>query len=115
MSRTALITGASSGIGRGAAIRLAEQGWHILAHGRNQTALTETIEKVEAAGGTGDTFCAEMGEMDEVAALANWATSAPGWMPSFIARRNSPMARYRPNDLTIGTNPLTRCCVPRSA
>lgn len=77
MSRTALITGASSGIGRGAAIRLAEQGWHILAHGRNQTALTETIEKVEAAGGTGDTFCAEMGKMDEVAALANWATSAP--------------------------------------
>ncbi len=75
MARTALITGASSGIGRGIAIRLASDGWRILAQGRRQEALQDTIECVKNAGGTGDAFTAEMGNMDEVAALADWAKS----------------------------------------
>ncbi|RLK00016.1 SDR family NAD(P)-dependent oxidoreductase [Ruegeria conchae] len=73
MAETALITGASSGIGRATAIDLASKGWNILAHGRREQALQETIAMVEAAGGTGEWFAAEMGDMTSVAALADWA------------------------------------------
>ena len=75
MAKTALITGASSGIGRGAAIRLAADGWNILAHGRRKDALAETLDEVRAAGGTGEALVAEMGDMDAVARLADRAIS----------------------------------------
>ena len=75
MAKTALITGASSGIGRGTAIRLASKGWHILAHGRQQDALDETLALVRQAGGTGEAFIAEMGDMTAVKDLAGWASS----------------------------------------
>ena len=75
MTKTALITGASSGIGRGAAVRLAADGWHILAHGRNPDTLDETLAAIEQAGGTGESFQAEMAKMDDVAKMADWATS----------------------------------------
>lgn len=75
MVKTALITGASSGIGRGLAVRLASEGWHILAHGRREEALQETLALVNKSGGTGASFVAEMGAMEDIAALADWATS----------------------------------------
>lgn len=75
MKKTALITGASSGIGRGTAIRLASDGWHILAHGRRRDALQETLDLVDAAGGSGTYFTAEMGDMEAIAALGEWANS----------------------------------------
>ena len=73
MVKTALITGASSGIGRASAIMLASEGWKILAHGRREDALQDTLEMVGAAGGSGEFFAAEMGDMCAVAALAEWA------------------------------------------
>lgn len=73
MGKTALVTGASSGIGRGAAEKLGSEGWHIFAQGRREGALRETRELVNAAGGTCDIFTAEMGDMDAVASLADWA------------------------------------------
>ena len=75
MSKTALITGASSGIGRGTAVALASEGWHILAHGRSMDALKETLEMVIDAGGTGEFFQAEMGNMDALSGLSSWAIS----------------------------------------
>ncbi len=73
MSKRALIAGASGGIGRAIATRLARDGWHILAHGRRADALQETAQAVEAAGGSADTFQAELTDLGEVADLAGWA------------------------------------------
>ncbi|MEM1317475.1 MAG: SDR family oxidoreductase, partial [Pseudomonadota bacterium] len=47
MSKIALVTGASSGIGRNAALSLAKAGWTVVGTGRRQDALDETGTKIE--------------------------------------------------------------------
>lgn len=73
MTKSVLIVGASGGIGRGIAVRLAGEGWSIRAHGRNLDALQETLAEVDAAGGAGDSFQAELTDPEQVDALADWA------------------------------------------
>lgn len=74
MVKNALVVGASGGIGRGIAVRLAREGWHILAHGRNSEALSKTLEAVREAGGDGEAFEAELIDMEQVAALGEWGS-----------------------------------------
>lgn len=49
--KTAIITGASSGIGRATALLFASEGANVVLSGRQQPALDSTVEKIEAAGG----------------------------------------------------------------
>lgn len=54
MSRTILITGASKGIGRAIAERLARDGFSVVVHyGRDQAGAAATLRNVEHAGGSG--------------------------------------------------------------
>ena len=49
--RKALVTGATSGIGRASALQLARDGAEVIIHGRNAARGTETVEAITAAGG----------------------------------------------------------------
>ena len=49
--RVALVTGATRGIGRGAAVRLGALGAQVIAVGRTQGALEELDDAIRAAGG----------------------------------------------------------------
>lgn len=75
MTKRALIVGASGGIGRGIATRLAEDGWRVLCHGRKRDALEETLRHVVAAGGEGAIFEADVTVDESLAALATWASN----------------------------------------
>ncbi|HTX07644.1 MAG TPA: SDR family NAD(P)-dependent oxidoreductase [Solirubrobacteraceae bacterium] len=81
--RTVVITGAGSGIGRAAAIRIGAEGTRILALDRDGQSAKETADAVEAAGGRGlaaacdvtdeSALEAAIGEVDRVEALVNSA------------------------------------------
>ncbi len=51
MKKQALITGATSGIGRATALRLSREGYDIVATGRRAERLEELRHEIEQAGG----------------------------------------------------------------
>ncbi|MGC9543053.1 SDR family oxidoreductase [Streptomyces sp. UG1] len=70
--RTALVTGASRGIGRGIAERLGRDGARVGVHyGRNEAAAKETVTAIEAAGGSAFAIGVELGAPGDAEAL--WA------------------------------------------
>ncbi len=76
----ALITGASRGLGRAVAIRLAAQGWPVLINYQsNDEAARETLDLVTAAGGRAELLKFDVSQPAEVdAALSAWQEGHPG-------------------------------------
>ena len=66
----ALVTGATSGIGRAVAARLGADGMTVIAHGRDASRGATAVREVEAAGGQARFVAADLGDADEVARLA---------------------------------------------
>jgi NAD(P)-dependent dehydrogenase (short-subunit alcohol dehydrogenase family) len=71
MTRTVLVTGATSGIGRVAAERLGERGWRVLVHGRDRARGEQVVDAVESAGGDATFHRANFAEFDAVRGLAD--------------------------------------------
>jgi NAD(P)-dependent dehydrogenase (short-subunit alcohol dehydrogenase family) len=67
--KTVLITGASSGIGRAAALKIAAAGGIPLLVARTQEKLDEVREEIEAAGGTAYAYAADLSDYDSIDAL----------------------------------------------
>lgn len=67
--KKALVTGATSGIGRAIAVRLAEEGATVYVTGRRAELGKETVELIEQAGGTGHFVVADVGDLDDVRKL----------------------------------------------
>ncbi|HWO67120.1 MAG TPA: SDR family oxidoreductase [Umezawaea sp.] len=69
-TRTALVTGATAGIGRAVAIELAADGIDVIAHGRDPERGAQLVEEIGAKGGTARFVTADLTNADEVLALA---------------------------------------------
>lgn len=59
--RTALVTGSTSGIGRGIALALAAEGAHVVVSGRDAARGATVVEAIRAAGGRADFVEADLG------------------------------------------------------
>lgn len=69
----ALVTGATSGIGRATALELAVMGAEVVVHGRDAARGAETVQAIHAAGATARFVAADLGDVDSVRALAEQA------------------------------------------
>jgi NAD(P)-dependent dehydrogenase (short-subunit alcohol dehydrogenase family) len=82
--KTALVTGATKGIGRDVALAFAESGCSIAATGRNPEALAELAAEVEAKGVKCFTFKADLANAEECFRLAEYFLQETGGIDILI-------------------------------
>jgi NAD(P)-dependent dehydrogenase (short-subunit alcohol dehydrogenase family) len=75
---TALVTGATSGIGRATAVSLAKRGAHVLVSGRDAARGEIVVTAIRATGGQADFIAADLADAGSVRALARRATELGG-------------------------------------
>ena len=75
---TALVTGATSGIGRAVAILLARRGAHVLVSGRDASRGEAVVTDIRSAGGKADFLAADLADGGSVRALARRAVELGG-------------------------------------
>ena len=61
-----IITGGGSGIGRGAALEMAQEGGTVVIIGRTESKLTDVKAEVEAAGGKAASYALDVADYDAV-------------------------------------------------
>jgi len=97
--KTALVTGASGGIGAASAVALARAGATVIVHYNSQKAEAEAVlEQVRAAGSNGETVQADLGTREGTDSLCSFASSRT--IDILVNNAGSLVKRTRVLDLT---------------
>jgi NAD(P)-dependent dehydrogenase (short-subunit alcohol dehydrogenase family) len=86
---TALVTGATSGIGRATAIALAASGVHVAVSGRDKARGDQTVETIRAAGGRADFVPADLRDAASATQLAGAAEAVLGQVDILVNNAGS--------------------------
>lgn len=100
--RTALVLGASGGLGSAIAVRLAEEGVNVAAAGRSADKLADTVERIEAAGAKSHSLTWDLGDIDAVDAHVCAVESALGPVDILVNNTGGP-----PPTPAAGQDPAT--------
>ena len=76
--RTAVVTGASSGIGRAIALALGRAGAHVFLAGRSQAPMDETRKEIREAGGQADAVVLDVRDVEALRGLVERAVQDTG-------------------------------------
>lgn len=102
--KNVLVTGSSRGIGRGIALKLAQEGARVAVHYyRNREAAQTTLQKIHELGSDGFLVQADVCQPDEVRAIFQRVRSEFGSLDIFVsnARTEAPTFYQAPMELTL--------------
>jgi 3-oxoacyl-[acyl-carrier protein] reductase len=100
--RTALVLGASGGLGSAIAVRLAQEGANVAAAGRSADKLTDTVKRIEAAGVKALPLRWDLGDLDSVDAHVSEIEKALGPVDILVNNTGGP-----PPTPAAGQDPTT--------
>ena len=102
--RIVMVTGASSGIGRAAALKIADAGGIVLLVARTPEKLEATKEQIEAGGGTAHIHRADLSDGDDIERMADEVLAQHGHVDVLVnnagrsIRRSVALSYDRPHD-----------------
>lgn len=109
--KTVFITGAGTGMGRAAALRVAEEGGKVALVGRRPDPITDVQSEIEAAGGTAIAIACDIADNEAVAAAVQTTIAQFGTLDAVFANAGvlgefKPLAVTEAEELDalIGTN-----------
>jgi NADP-dependent 3-hydroxy acid dehydrogenase YdfG len=82
--KTAIVTGASSGIGRAIAEELGRAGAHVYLAGRTRSSMEETRERIEKEGGRASVVALDVRDVRAVQGLVDTAVRVTGRLDIFV-------------------------------
>ena len=83
--RVALVTGASRGIGRAAAVALAREGWRVVCVARSQKALEKLDDEIRESGGEATLVPLDLRDLNAIDGLAAPLLERFGKLDSLVA------------------------------
>jgi len=102
--KRALVTGASSGIGQGCAVALAEAGADVTCAARGMERLTATVEAMQAKGWTAGAQALDIGDLKAIDALFADAPAFDIVVNAAGLARHSPALQTKPDDFDAVMN-----------
>jgi 3-oxoacyl-[acyl-carrier protein] reductase len=72
--KTAIVTGASRGIGKAIALRIAEEGAQVVLTARDEALLKQTVDQIQAAGGSSAAIALDLRDKLAAARVVDFAT-----------------------------------------
>src|SRR3954468_11866802 len=83
-NQVVVVMGASSGIGRAAALRLAQKGAKVVVAARGEPGLRSLVDEIRAAGGAATAVVADVSDLAQVQAVAKRAVEEYGRLDTWV-------------------------------